>query len=65
MKEKIHYIVKVKEHNNPHVVETEYIGNLDKRGVIDFYGLERPEVEGYMIQIAGTPLVYGHNKAML
>lgn len=58
-----HYIVRIKERNRPHVIETEYIGNLDKRGIIDFYGLENPDVESYTIQIAGTSLIYGHKKA--
>lgn len=58
-----HYIVRIKERNNPYIVETEHIGNLDKQGIIDFYGLEQPDVESFTIQIKGTPLLYGHRKA--
>lgn len=61
--EDMHYIVRIKERNNPHIVETEAIGGWTKRQIIEFYGLENEDVESYTIHIAGTPLMYGHTKA--
>lgn len=63
MNENMHYIIRIKERNNPHIITTEYVGLKTRREVIDFYGLESENVERYTIRIAGTPLVYGHNKA--
>lgn len=60
--EQIHYIIRIKERNNPHIVETEYIGNKSRRDIIEFYGLEQPDVESYTIRIAGTSCEYGHRK---
>lgn len=59
-----HYIIRIKEWNNPRIIETEHVGNLDKRGVIEFFGLEQPDVESYTIQVAGKPEMYGHKKAI-
>lgn len=64
MKPTTHYIVRIKERGRDYFIVTEYIGNLDKRGIIDFYGLENDDVQEYTIQIAGTPLIYGHRKAL-
>lgn len=63
MKKETHYIIRIKERNNPHIITTEFVGFKTKREVIDFYGLENEDVESYTIRIAGTPLIYGHNKA--
>lgn len=60
MNDRQHYIVRIKERNNPHIVETEAIGSWSKRQIIAFFGLEEPDVESYTIQIAGTPEIYGH-----
>lgn len=62
--EQTHYRIRVKERNNSHIVETEFIGNKSRRYIIDFFGLEQPDVESYTIQIAGTPHIYGHKKAV-
>ncbi len=61
--EQTHYIIRIKEKGNPHTLTTEYIGNKTKREIIDFYGLEQPDVESYTIRIAGTSCEYGHRKA--
>lgn len=63
MSEQTHYIIRIKERGSDHFIETEHIGNLTKRQVIAFYGLENEDVQEYTIQIAGTPLFYGHRKA--
>lgn len=63
MSAQTHYIVRIKERGSSHFIETEHIGNLTKRQVIDFYGLENEDVQEYTIQIAGTPHIYGHKKA--
>lgn len=64
MSDTTHYIVRIKERNNPHIVETEAIGRWTKRQIINFFGLEDNDVESYTIQIAGTPEIYGHKKAI-
>lgn len=65
--EQTHYIIRIKEKGNPHTLTTalttEYIGNKGKREIIDFYGLEQPDVESYTIRIAGTSCEYGRRKA--
>lgn len=63
MSAQTHYIVRIKERGSDHFIESEHIGNLTKRQVIDFYGLENEDVQEYTIQIAGTPQIYGHRKA--
>ena len=63
MSKQTHYIVRIKERGRNHFIETEYIGNKTKREIIEFYGLENDDVAEYTIQIAGTPLMYGHRKA--
>lgn len=59
-----HYIIRIKERNNSHIVETEAIGSWTKRQIIAAYGLEEPDVESYTIQIAGTQAIYGHRKGI-
>lgn len=63
MSKNTHYIVRVKKHDNPKPMEIEHVGDIDKKGIIAFYGLEEPDVESYTIRITGTPLTYGHIKA--
>ena len=59
-----HYIVRIKEVGKPGIIETEAIGRWTKRQIINFFGLEDNDVESYTIQIAGTPEIYGHKKAI-
>lgn len=61
--EQVHYIIHIKEKGNPHTLTTEYIGNKTKREIIDFYGLEQPDIESDTILIVGTTCDYGHRKA--
>ncbi len=58
------YIVRIKERNNSNIITTTYSGIFDKQGIIAFFGLEQPDVESYTIQIAGTPIIYGHRKGI-
>lgn len=60
-----HYIICTKLYDMLQETVAEYVGTLDRRGVIDFFGLENDNVESYTIQVAGTPVIYGHRKAML
>lgn len=60
-----HYIICTKLCDMLQETVAEYVGTLDRRGVIDFFGLENDNVESYTIQVAGTPVIYGHIKAML
>jgi hypothetical protein len=53
------YIIRVKEKGNPDWIESYYAGNRTKEQLIEFYGLNQPDVEAYQIQVQGTPLVYG------
>lgn len=63
MQEQTHYIVRIKERGSDHEIETHFVGNKTRRYIIDFYGLEKDDVESYTIQIAGRPELYGHRKA--
>lgn len=45
-----YWIITIKEVNSDHTIETEYLGNIDRKGLIDFYGLEEPDVEWYKIE---------------
>lgn len=55
-----HYILRVKMLGSEHYEKREFIGNMTKREIIDLYGLESDNVESYLIEVVGTPLVYGH-----
>lgn len=44
-----HFKIRIREVGSDHIIETEYHGNLDRAGVIDFYGLKNPDVEWYQI----------------
>ena len=44
------YLITIKEKNNPHVIETEYLGNVDEKFLIDFFGLNDDDVEWYEIK---------------
>ena len=51
MKGQTHYRVRIKERNTPHEIETEYIGNKTRQQIIEFYGLNKPDVEHYRIEV--------------
>lgn len=51
MKGQTHYRVRIKERNTPHEIETEYIGNKTRQQIIEFYGLNEPDVEYYRIEV--------------
>lgn len=51
MNSQIHYRVRIKEWNTPHWIESEYIGNLTRQQIIEFYGLNEPDVEDYKIEV--------------
>lgn len=43
------YIIISKERNRPNPIKTQYSGNLDKDGIIKFFGLHHSDVEWYRI----------------
>lgn len=45
-----HYQITIKEIGREKPIETEYIGNIDRRKLIEFFGLEEPDVEWYRIK---------------
>lgn len=49
----VHYRVRIKEWNMPHWMESDYIGNKIRREIIEFYGLDKPDVEDYEIEVVG------------
>lgn len=44
------YLIRIKEKNNAHIIETEYNGNVDEKFLIDFFGLNDDDVEWYEIK---------------
>jgi hypothetical protein len=49
MGEAHHYAVHIKEKDNEHWITTEYIGFRTREQIIEFYGLDKPDVEAYQI----------------
>ena len=47
---KKHYVVTIKEIGHEKPVVTEFFGDIDRRKVVEFYGLEEPDVEWYRIE---------------
>nr|DAT14050.1 MAG TPA: hypothetical protein [Caudoviricetes sp.] len=45
-----HFKITVKEVGVVNPVETEYHGNIDRKGLIDFFGLNNSNVEWYKIK---------------
>lgn len=45
-----HFKITVKEVGVVNSVETEYHGNIDRKGLIDFFGLNNSNVEWYKIK---------------
>lgn len=45
-----HWIITTKERKHPHPFRTEHHGNLDKDGIIEFFGLHFSDVEWYRIE---------------
>ncbi|MCM1075957.1 MAG: hypothetical protein NC411_01190 [Bacteroides sp.] len=44
-----HFIVQIREVGRSHIIESEYKGEIDRKGIIEFYGLKQPDVEWYNI----------------
>lgn len=44
------YKITIKEKCRNKPLETRYDGNVDERYLIEFYGLEKPDVEWYKIE---------------
>lgn len=44
-----HYKIRIREVGRSNVIVTEHHGNLDRAGVIEFFGLNQPDVEWYEI----------------
>lgn len=47
--------VTIKEVGNETPLVTKYYGTIDRKGIIDFYGLKEPDVEWYKIQELKEP----------
>lgn len=47
--ETTYWIIKIKEVGKDDILETEYLGNIDRDGLIEFYGLNKDDVEWYEI----------------
>ena len=45
-----HWIITTKERKQPHPIRTEHHGDLDKDGIIEFFGLHFSDVEWYRIE---------------
>lgn len=50
------YLIRIKEKNNAHIIETEYLGNVDEKFLIGFFGLNNNDVEWYEIEESDKPL---------
>ncbi len=48
--ETTYWIIKIKEVGKDDILETEYLGNIDRDGLIEFYGLNKDDVEWYEIK---------------
>ncbi len=46
-----HYEITTKEVGREKPIKTTYIGDRDRRYIIDFFGLEQPDVEWYKIEL--------------
>ena len=46
-----HWEIKIKEFKTPHVIETAHYGNLSRKEVIDFFGLNNADVDWYEIKL--------------
>lgn len=50
-----HWKITIKEIGRPKPIVTEHHGNLDKQGLIDFFGLTESDVEWYKIEEITEP----------
>lgn len=50
-----HWKIIIKETGRPKPIETQHHGNLDRHGVIDFFGLDNCDVEWYRIEEITEP----------
>lgn len=46
----MHYKVIIKEFELEKPIETEYYGQIDRKGIISFFGLNNADVEWYIIE---------------
>ncbi len=46
-----HYEITTKEVGRERPIKTTYIGDRDRKYLIDFFGLEKPDVEWYKIEL--------------
>ncbi len=46
-----HYEITTKEVGRERPIKTTYIGDRDRKYLIDFFGLEQPDVEWYTIEL--------------
>lgn len=44
-----HYEVTIKEVGKPEPIITSYVGDVDKAYIVEFFGLNEPDVEWYEI----------------
>lgn len=47
---KRHWKIRLKERTTGHICTPEHIGNLDRAGIIKFFGLDEPDIEWYEIE---------------
>ncbi len=46
-----HYEITTKEVGRERLIKTSYIGDRDRKYIIDFFGLNQPDVEWYTIEL--------------
>lgn len=47
---KRHWKIRLKERTTGQICTPEYSGYLDRKGIVEFFGLEEPDVEWYDIK---------------
>lgn len=45
-----HYKITIKEAGLENPIVTEYVGDIDRKNLIEFFGLKEPDVEWYQIK---------------
>ncbi len=46
-----HFKITIKEYGREKPIKTSFIGDRDRKYIIDFFGLEQPDVEWYKIEL--------------
>lgn len=49
------FIIRIKEKGNYHIITTSHTGDRSRESVVNFFGLEDPDVEWYEIEEAEEP----------